>query len=430
MKHSKAIVIGLLLGNALLVLTLYFQQGVITSNDSSHYQRLADSIANGGFGKIVDETYYPEALRLPGYPFFIFVCQSIFGNTVSAVIVPQILLHIAALWLVFSTVKNALGQITGFIFLALALTFPVVAYSAVALLPETSTLFLLSLTVFLLSKQIYRERILNFIGAGMLLGISFYFRPNILPIAFIISLFIFVIGYQYRRSVFLLVAALLITAAPWTIYNYLNFGVFSPTTAQAGFEIVLYQGTLESLGVTNTNKNIESIGDQRVRQQLSEVRTTLNLPPDKSLSAALNDTSPAQISLAKTTLRQAAFENILAAPVAYFSWSLQNIPRMWISSYTMPAGASNLNRYTRLAWGLIALLLGIIGCLFSVFSKKDDARFFGIIVSGTLCGFSLVLCGLHLETRYANPGKLLLLAAAAVAIHHLWSRIYANRNDV
>jgi hypothetical protein len=423
-KTSKIILIGLLLCNALLLLTLYIQHGAVVFNDSHQYQRLANSIANGEFGSTIEGTYYPEALRLVGYPFFIFVCQSIFGQNVLAVVIPQIILHFVALWLVFSATKNAFGQTTGFIFLALSAAYPVISYSALTMLPETITIFLFALAVFLLSKQDYRRRVLNFVAAGIILGVSFYVRPNLLPIALITGLFVFIGVRRYRRLTVLLITALLITVAPQAIFNYLTFGIISPTTAQAGFEIVLYQGTLESAGKMGTKEGTyEAIDDERIQKQLREIKNTLGLPPHEMIYAVLDKSEPGQILLTKRTLRQASFENISFSPLTYIIWSLKNVPRMWIDFFDLPPDASRIYRYAGLLWGLVVLLFAITGCIIGISSKNEDAHFFGIFAGGTIFAFSFTLCWLHFETRYANTAKFIFLAVAAVAIHHLLSKL-------
>jgi hypothetical protein len=418
MQHSRIITAVLLLLNAVNLLILFLQYGAIISNDSLQYQQLADGIGNG---------IYHEAVRLIGYPFFIFFFQNIFGHSASAVIFPQIILCVAALYLTFAATKNAFGEMAGYIFLVLALTFQVISFSAIAMLPEMPTVFLFSLAIFLLSKNDYRKKALSFAAAGMLFGISFYFRPNVLPIMFFAALPVFIVFSEYRKSIALLIAVLLMTVAPQTIYNYAKFSMLSPTTAHCAFEFVVYQTTLESLSEYENYDNYEAIKDERIQAQLAGIKQSLGIASNASIGSIYADTSPEYIRSAKLALRRAALENINYDPLSYFSFVLRNIPRMWIASYLSPEGDTPVFRAVRLLWGLLVLFLAAIGCYFAVCSTERNIRFFGVLAVGILSGFTFFMSWLHLEARYTNTAKPLLLSCAAFGVCQLRLKFFRWR---
>src|SRR5436309_2073634 len=95
------------------------------TGDSPRYLALAASLREGrGFALGRGAALEPEAMRLPGYPAFIAACQTLPGSARAYIIVAQVLLYLASLWLTWRLAATSLGPNAGAAFLSLSALYP------------------------------------------------------------------------------------------------------------------------------------------------------------------------------------------------------------------------------------------------------------------------------------------------------------------
>lgn len=218
----------LFLALILRLVYLFVLQPPLIWSDSAIYDKTALNLIKGN-GYMMDPGI-PFAGREPGYTlFFLVPIYFLFGHTVLAVQVFQIILSLLIIFLIYLLSKKYFSQKVA-ILAALFFTLypPLIAYSS-EILTEIPFTFLLIFSVFLILRSIEaRSKKMCFAG-GIILGAATLTRlvSVFLPF-FLIPIFYFAF-LNWRRTVqyFLLIfIAIAIFVIPWVLRNYLVFNTF------------------------------------------------------------------------------------------------------------------------------------------------------------------------------------------------------------
>ncbi|MBO0722000.1 MAG: glycosyltransferase family 39 protein [Blastocatellia bacterium] len=195
-----------------------------TTGDSERYIRLADSLSRGlGFGLGNETSFEPEGMRMPGYPLFIAASRLVAGHNNWGIVLAQVALFLASVWFIYKVAVKAFGALTGLVFLAFSAVYPFVAFSACQISPETPVVFLVSLAFFLLSDPTARRVAL----AALLIGLSTYFRPNLILLNFALAAALVLMNRRNYRKALLMIIIAIVVAFPWAIRNFRLFGIFT-----------------------------------------------------------------------------------------------------------------------------------------------------------------------------------------------------------
>jgi hypothetical protein len=114
----------------------------------------------------------------------------------------------------------------------------------------------------------------------------------------------------------------------------------------------------------------------------------------------------------------AAISNVKSWPGTYLLSSVRNMFRMWFSAY-LPERFSPLMRLALVLEGLLALVLGIMGCALALRRVHGPHRLLVFASVGALLYFMGTLCWFHTEARYTIPVRLVLLSFAAYALKNV-----------
>jgi 4-amino-4-deoxy-L-arabinose transferase-like glycosyltransferase len=173
MEHNLLKNSALLFIFALLVRGVYtfifVEIEFLTSEDQMGYIQYAKEILHNGFLGITSE-------RVPGYPFFISVISSVFGESLWNVIAIQVLLDSASCILIAIMAKVLFGAGFWIAGVMSAINLNMIIISN-ALLTDTLFLFLFTVFLFALIKFIQNERIGWFIIFVTFLSLSALVRP-------------------------------------------------------------------------------------------------------------------------------------------------------------------------------------------------------------------------------------------------------------
>jgi hypothetical protein len=197
----------------------------------------------------------------PGYSMLIAVVFSLFGESDSALQIIQILADAAAAVVIFFIALALLNRTVATIAGLLVALAPQFTYNSVLLLPDSLTVLPILLAVFFLVQAYRRPRLINFIAAGALVGLSCWLRANALllaPFMVIVIPFLFERGRRLRYSLALIGGAVLIIA-PLTIRNFIAYDHFIPVSLGAGqtlLEGIADYDADETLGIPNTDMGI------------------------------------------------------------------------------------------------------------------------------------------------------------------------------
>jgi 4-amino-4-deoxy-L-arabinose transferase-like glycosyltransferase len=424
-ERNKYLAFVLILFHAILSAALLIFSGPRTQLDSSQYIQLGENIANGvGFGTVCGATFYPESVRMPGYPILLALDFSLFGANLWPVVVFQSLLSVAAVIFVWRAGVRAFGNQTGLIFLALSAFYPFVAYFAIVIMTETICVFLVAAALYFFSKK----SSWNITAAGILISLSYYFRPNLVFLGIAASIVIMLISrFRDRRPLLILTAAAVLGSVPWMAYNYHVFHRYTPFPVVKGTGFSLFisswqsrvsTGTLVEWGTGNSITS-EAI-DSGFYEQTKELKLMVNngLPEGERVENLtlldLCDSDQKKILLENHAL-SFALDNIKERPLEFSQSVFLNTFRMWFTVY----GLKQLPNWLGILFllqGFLSIVLAFVGCLLVILGRRRYDTGALVFVSVILY-FLITLCLLHTEARYTLPGRLpmLMLAAHAVA---------------
>jgi len=223
------------------VAAIAVDSGYHPQQDAWDYDRHARSIAGGdGF----PDSYYvldrgPSALRAPGYPYFLGALYAISGNSVTVGRLANAALGALVVLLLYLIARRIWGRRIALLAAALVAVFPPLVLLSRELLSE-SLFIALELGMVLCILEFRRLRELRWAAlAGLLFGLATLTRnPGpALAIPLIVGLWILRPRLS-RRAVVAPALALLcavLTIAPWTVRNAVEFGRLIPVTSGTGF---------------------------------------------------------------------------------------------------------------------------------------------------------------------------------------------------
>lgn len=197
----------------------------------------------------------------PGYSILIAFLFNLFGESNAAIQLAQILADAAAAIVVFLIALALLNVATATIAGLLVALAPQFTYNSVLLLPDTLSVLPVLLAVYFLVRAIKRPRLVWFVAAGALIGLSCWLRANAMLLApFMVAAipFLFERGRRTRYALALVGGSLLVIA-PLTIRNAIVYDHFVPVSLGAGQ--TLLEGIADydsggSFGIPNTDMGL------------------------------------------------------------------------------------------------------------------------------------------------------------------------------
>ncbi|MGA2706442.1 MAG: glycosyltransferase family 39 protein [Isosphaeraceae bacterium] len=395
-----------------------------STGDTGRYLALADSLANGhGYGLGNGPAFVPEGWRLPGYPLFISLIGSALRSGVAGVVAAQGLLYLASVWLAWRFTEDVFGRRVGSVFLALSAVYVFVPYYCGLASAEILSLFLVNLAFYCLT----RATPLRYVLVGLVIGLSGYVRPNLLPISVVVALAVALVGRDRRAlgqaTTVVFVAGLVIL--PWAVRNHIAFGVFTPGPVFKGTGTSLLLATWQSRLSVHSMMEFgmrgrvdAELAESGLMDQLRALNREIGVPADTVFVTLESYPDNESKFRAERLLTAAAFRNIRERPWAYLRSTAVNTMRLWMTAY-FPERIPTPLRIAFLLEGGLALALGIAGVALAVREVRDSRRGAVVAAALTLVFFSLGLCWLHTEARFTIPARLLLLAFASYALTSL-----------
>jgi len=203
---------------------IYLKDAGLMFGDSVDYNHLGLSLAEGrGY---VDTEGNPTACRSPLYPIFIGCIYWLFGHSLFAVRLFQVVLGVISCYVLFLVGRRIFNPQVGLIGAFLFAWNPYLIYYTGAILQETLFIFVVLITFYFLSR--INDEYKFILLAGIFGGLSILTREVFLiyvPFLFIGSLILIEgsIWVKFRKIAILFIC-LLIIWGPWLIRNYFIYG--------------------------------------------------------------------------------------------------------------------------------------------------------------------------------------------------------------
>ena len=221
------------------------------------YQRVAQLLREGGLRSFFSSSSPLADLNNlghpPGYSILIASVQSVFGSSDSAVQFVQIAGDALASVMIFLIVAELLPLSAGVIAGLLAALAPQFTWNSVLLLPDSISVLPILLAIYLIARSPKNPRLLTFLLAGALLGISCWLRANAMLLSLFVALAVPLlqspanfslsssrdndklkfVGRRWRFALAVVCGTLLIVV-PLTLRNAIVFHRFIPLSLGAG----------------------------------------------------------------------------------------------------------------------------------------------------------------------------------------------------
>jgi len=199
--------------------------------DSEEYDRWAGEIATGNW--LGSEVFF----QAPLYPYFLAVVYSIFGHSLDAVYLLQIVFSLFGIYALYRVGKKIAGEKVGLAAAAISAIYGIYIFYDVQLLKESLAVTLVCFLLWILVEAREREGFALWILAGVTCGFLSLLRENML----LIVPFLILLAYRPRarfstflfRSILLLLGTAIILL-PVAFRNWKVGGNFLPTTFQGG----------------------------------------------------------------------------------------------------------------------------------------------------------------------------------------------------
>ena len=206
-------------------------------DDAREYLALAASIRDNQAFAVQEE---PTRMRMPLYPLFIAVSQSLFGSSVRTVQWLQGLLTAGSIGLLYLIGRHLNRPSAALAAAFLLSVFTPFTIRSALIMSEALFVFLLLAALYALLESLRTGRRSMFVTSGLLWGLASLTRTVALPLP---VLLVPVAIYAYReraerrrllRSLGLMVGVLILVLTPWTIRNAITLGSPTPLPTQGG----------------------------------------------------------------------------------------------------------------------------------------------------------------------------------------------------
>ena len=430
--------------------TLYvvYQSGEWNSDtawtDQRGYQRLGEALATTGrFTRYSDaDAFVPEVIRTPGYPAFVAAVYLVFGvGNHLAVASVQVLVYAALCVLVFWLGRRAAGERTGLVAAAITALYPPLPYFGSLILTELWTTFVATLAILWCLRACQEQRLRDYVIAGVLFSATTLVRPAFVLMPFFFAVMVPLLVRSERTRVALrgwaaLVAAALLTLAPWFTYNYVNLGQLTLSPA-GGIGRGLWEGSWQGRWSGRLQAELitlaESTPDRRELDRRVAARAGEAGLPAEPMLEYVNEwrdirdiwntpTDPMERARARVVadgeyLRH-ALDNMRADPLGHV-WRRLTVGTFVLWAADVPIRYGDINAVPtaviRAIWiaQALVMVLAIAGVVILLRRKR--------LLAAVVLALPLVyVTGVHLpllcEARQSLPVKPTAIALAAIAV--------------
>jgi hypothetical protein len=225
--------VSIALLEGIICLSLMNHPDVPGQPDAYEYQRLAFNLANHKvFSIATSAPYEPSMFRSPGYPVFLALCFSLFGNSIQVVRILQFCIFGVAAWILYLVARRVGLRSSGaYCASFLFLSFPPFIFMSVSLMTETlATFFALIFVYSLLSWK--PRRLITAMHIGLAVGVLALIRPSFCLLLVVLLPFLAVSsGVKWRDLISDLgvrCICFVICILPWSVRNYSLSNKFAP----------------------------------------------------------------------------------------------------------------------------------------------------------------------------------------------------------
>ena len=221
-----------------------------TSNDAGAYHDIAANlVTRHEYVTNADPPHrldLPNATRPPLTPWLLAAVYLVTGPNWRAGQLAMVFLGAAGCVMIALLGRKLFGDPVGLVAGTLSAVYPFFVFVSSMPLTENLAVVLYVAVVILILNFLERQRMVDALGAGVVLGLAALNKPTILAAVPLLGGWLLLTSRGGPRTAFpltlVLLAGTLATLLPWTVRNYLVLGAVFPVTTQAGAALYMANG--------------------------------------------------------------------------------------------------------------------------------------------------------------------------------------------
>jgi 4-amino-4-deoxy-L-arabinose transferase-like glycosyltransferase len=421
--------------------------GVWTDQDG--YRQLGQVLAaTGKFTRFPDAVpFVPDVLRMPAYPVFVAIIYKVAGVHQLPVAVAQTALFALICLLVFAIARRLASERVALGAALVTALFPPIPYFGALVMTEVWTTFLFTASIWMALRALESRRTTRFAAAGVLIALTALSRPVfvLFPIALAaVGLVIFpIVRVKQRPSLAqwaALVGAFTIAMVPWSMYNYVTMGRFTPTPPAGGVGRGLWEGQWQATWSGRLQDELTKIAEKTDDRALLDERVSAVAAREHTAAAPMLEyvhqwqdirriwtepTDPGEHSTARVAAdreyQRIALENLRKDSIGHLTRRLsRGVFILWAGE--IPVRYSEINQLPRrliyAVWAVQALVcLAALAGFVALYraGRKAEALLFG----SCLLYITAVHFPLLTEARQSLPAQPIVLVLATLGVASL-----------
>lgn len=410
------------------------------TGDPRYYKTATNLLAGHGYSWDEHPPYRPHMSSVPVYTFFVVAVYAMAGERPNAIRVAQaaldVLTSVLVAFLAFSlapTRFKKMAALSALVIYGLVCWFTMIWTTCI--FAETLAIFFTTLTLVVCAVALRKSEKRWWVLAGFTCGLAILTRPD--SVLLLGAVLLFLVGYAIAKRVWrpavniaMLSLAVVLTLTPWTIRNYLAFGVVEPLASEYGCVGPCYFPTGYLHWVRTWLKDMTHFDYAFNPAWEHKTFDVVQLPTDaydseaeRAQVAALAERYHAAGNVLAPDIdadfRALANERIKRAPLRFFAWlPLYRTASLWLTGFST-SHATPYMLWLRILSVLPIHLAALLG--FAIWTRGRPLAILLILV--------VLLRTLYLafhyapETRYIVEAYPAVIAASAVAAAALWSAV-------
>ena len=239
--------------------------GKVQTGVTADYKRVAELLREGGVASFLSSSSRLSDLNTlghpPGYSILLALIHSPFGESNTAIQFVQMICDALAAVIIVLLVAELLPLSVAAIAGILSALSPQFAWNSVLLLPDSLSVLPILLALYFLVRAIKHPRLVNFVIAGALIGVSCWLRANAMLLTLFLAAAVPLLIESERRWRYMLavVCGTFLIVLPLTIRNAIVFHRFIPVSLGAGqtlLEGIADYDTQHRFDIPNTDVGI------------------------------------------------------------------------------------------------------------------------------------------------------------------------------
>ena len=425
--------------------------------DQAGYRQLGQVMAaTGKFTRFPDAVpFVPDVLRMPAYPVFVAAIYKVAGTGQLPVALAQTALFALICLLVLAITRRIASERVALGAALLTALFPPIPYFGALVMTEVWTTFLFALSIWMALRALQSRRTITFAAAGALIALTTLSRPVfvLFPIALAaVGLVVFPIADVKPRPSLLqwaaLVGAFTIAMMPWSMYNHVTMGRFTPTPPAGGVGRGLWEGQRQATWSGRLQKELTEIAEATDDRAALDARIEAVAVREHTAAAPMLDyvhqwqdirriwtepTDPHERASARIAAdreyQRVAIENLRKDSASHLARRLsRGVFLLWAGE--IPVRYSDIDqlstRMKSVIWGVQALIcLAALAGFVALYraGRKPEALLFG----SCLLYITAVHFPLLTEARQSLPAKPIVLLLATVGVARLFERYFPSK---